>query len=180
MWSDVKRCEMGCSTSRVAWWRFQVILIRTYRGKWQFGQPHGHGVLRPGVPGVPGVPEMTSEQKGQGHFEKDIARHYGNITPKLGQRLRRTKVTKLLGLERLEWLECLECLEWEFRFRFTVIHQVVSGHEFSGSQRAGIWHLDLQRSVPRGAQDGTAPAPAVLESCRSCRICRICVRKEWK
>ena len=74
----------------------------------------------------------TSEQKGQGHFEKDIfLRHYGNITPKI-----RTKVTKLLGLE------CLECLEWEFRFRFTVIHRdspvVSSGNEFSGSQRAGI------------------------------------------
>ena len=144
MWSDVKRCEatwdglQHVKSGMVAIpsdphqdlsWKMAI---------WPTARPWSAAPRGPRGP-------RTSEQKGQGHFEKDIARHYGNITPKI-----RTKVTKLLGLE------CLECFEWEFRFRFTVIHQVVSsGNEFSGSQRAGIWHLDLQRSVPRGAQDST-------------------------
>jgi hypothetical protein len=169
MWSDVKRCEatwdglQHVKSGMVAIpsdphqdlsWKMAI---------WPTARPWSAAPRGPRGP-------RTSEQKGQGHFEKDIARHYGNITPKI-----RTKVTKLLGLE------CLECFEWEFRFRFTVIHQVVSsGNEFSGSQRAGIWHLDLQRSVPRGAQDSTgrhrtAPAPVVLES----RICRW-HPQEWK
>ena len=169
MWSDVKRREMGCSTSRVAWWRFQVILIRTYRGKWQFGQPHGHGVLRPGVPGVPGL----QSRKGRATLRKTLQDITETSRPKLGRRLRSFWVWNVWNVSNGSFVSDSP---W-----FTVIHQVVSsGNEFSGSQRAGIWHLDLQRSVPRGAQDSTgrhrtAPAPVVLES----RICRW-HPQEWK
>ena len=114
----------------------------------------------------------TSEQKGQGHFEKDIfLRHYGNITPKI-----RTKVTKLLGLE---------CLEWEFRFRFTVIHQsflqVMSSVapkelEFDTWIYSGQFHEGL-RTAPDGT--GWHRHLSLLESCRTCRICRW-HPQEWK